>query len=221
MCKSSSSTLRSVFIHILVQTQQDDKMYCFHISRNVLCVYPAESDYQINRTNFIVSSLVCYHHVVSTFHVFLLQKVIHMSNNFKKHLLCGRLRAQLSNTISKVELAASLLILSFLSCKVKQFPRDTTNPTKDRPENVETLIYMRFRGRPHSHKTLGTFYSPAYTELISMQLFRDYSRRPDRLFLKCCRCTSSPMLIENDFWIILLRRDGRRKRYDKGTIRQR
>jgi len=30
------------------------------------------------------------------------------------------------------------------------------NPTKDQPENVETLIYMRFRDRPHSHKTLET-----------------------------------------------------------------
>lgn len=107
------------------------------------------------------------------------------SYRFKGYLLCERLRARLdSHTISKVELAAIPLALLFLFYKVKQFPRDTANPTKDRPENVETLIYIRFRGRSHSHKTLGTFRSPAYRELISMQLFRDCSRRPDRLFFR-------------------------------------
>ena len=35
----------------------------------------------------------------------------------------------------------------------KAVPLGSVNPTKDRPENVETLIYMRFRDRLHSHRT--------------------------------------------------------------------
>jgi len=54
------------------------------------------------------------------------------------------------------------------------------DPTKGRAENVEALIYMRFRGRPHSHE------KPRHPTrrvrasrkgLISMQLFRGCSRR--------------------------------------------
>lgn len=94
------------------------------------------------------------------------------------------------------------------SGQIKWFPRDTANPTKEAPEKVETLIYMRFRGRPHSHKTPrrpSTF--PTYTgNWFRCSYFVAALGRPrTRLFLPGVRASTPPMLIDLDFWIISLR----------------
>lgn len=56
----------------------------------------------------------------------------------------------------------SVLALDSLSRKVRRVPSEHGKSDKGPgPENVETLIYMRFRGRPHSHKTPRTFHAPS------------------------------------------------------------
>lgn len=96
-----------------------------------------------------------------------------------------------------------LALSSFLSRENDSFGT-CGESNKRRIENVETLIYMRFRGRSHSLKTPKTFHVPAYRELISMQLFHDCSRRPDRFFFRTLPIYAVSDANRLDFWIILL-----------------